>query len=73
MMVRKKSPRQKNTSLFVQHCIVGERGAGFYFAPTGLRKNGFLAFYNTLYFSELAPRTHHGFRFPFFFFGPRGG
>ena len=62
MMVRKKSPRQKKTSLFVQQCIVGERGAGFYFAPTGLRKNGFLAFYNTLYFSELAPRTHHGFR-----------
>ena len=71
-MVRKKSPRQKNTSLFVQHCIAGERGAGFYFAPTGLTKNGFLVFYSTFDFSGLAPRTHHGFRFPFFL-GPRGG
>ena len=70
-MVRKKSPRQKNTSLFVQHCIAGERGAGFYFAPTGLTKNGFLVFYSTFDFSGLAPRTHHGFRFPFFF-GPVG-
>ena len=60
-MVRKPPPRQKNTSFFVQHCIVGERGAGFYFAPTGLTKNGFLVFYSTFDFSGLAPRTHHGF------------
>ena len=69
-MVRKKSPRQKNTFLFVQHCIVGEGGAGFYFAQTGLTKNGFLAFYSTCDFSGLAPRTHHGFRFPFFLLAP---
>ena len=71
-MVRKKSPRQKNTSLFVQHCIVGEGGAGFYFAPTGLTQNGFLDFYSTFDFSGLAPRTHHGFRFPFFCLAPVG-
>ena len=71
-MVRKKSPRQKNTFLFVQHCIVGEGGAGFYFALTGLTKNGFLAFYSTFDFSGLAPRTHHGFRFPFFCLAPVG-
>ena len=69
----KKAPGKKTRFFLFNIALWGKGGAGFYFAQTGLTKNGFLAFYNTFDFSGLAPRTHHGFRFPFLLFGPRGG
>ena len=68
---KKKPPSKKHVSFCsTLHC--GGTGRGLLFRTNRSKKKGFLASYNTLYSSELAPRTHHGFRFPFFF-GPRGG
>ena len=72
MKVRKKSPRQQNTSLFVQPNFECGGTGGFFFAPTGLTTKCFLDICSTLGFPGFAPRTHHGHCFPFCCWPPWG-